>query len=87
MPIELLAHLADVGVPTTLTERTHIYKLAVLVSTGHVYASISIPRYDVDGSWHQDPATVHMITPLGYKMLRYFGPYRPAPELPPDDDV
>ena len=29
----------------------------------------------------------HMITPLGYKMLRYFGPYRPAPELPPDDDV
>lgn len=86
MPMDLLAHLADVGVPTTLTQTSHVYKLRILVSAGHVYASIPIPRYHVDGSWRQEPATVHMITALGYKVLRYFGPTRPAPLLPHSDD-
>ena len=73
MPMALLQHLASVDLPTTLTDAQQIQKLRLLASVGHVYATIPFPYFALDGL-RQEPATVHSITPLGLKVLRYFGP-------------
>lgn len=73
MAMDLLQHLAEVELAAQLTDPEQIYKLRVLVAAGHVYASIPLPYYGLGGRWGQDAATVHCITPLGYKVLRYFG--------------
>ena len=78
MPMKLLAQLFEGVTPAQLTEPVELRKLRVLSVAGHVYASIPLPYVTLDGRWHQDPATVHQVTPLGHKVLRYFGPARSA---------
>lgn len=51
-----------------------IYKLHVLRVAGHVFSSIPPPQYEIDGQWHQAPATVHQFTALSCNVLHYFGP-------------
>lgn len=70
----LLQTLAQAELPLKVDDENDIRKLRVLVSAGHVYASIPLPRIDLSGQWRQDPATVHQVTALGHKVLRYFGP-------------
>jgi len=84
MTMALLQHLAEVELPIQLTDPEQIYKLRVLVTAGHVYASIPLPYYGLDGRWCQDAATVHCVTPLGYKVLRYFGTAVAAPPISKD---
>ena len=74
MPMALLQDLAELDLPITLDDVQQIRKLRVLVTAGHVYATIPLPYVGLDGRWYQERATVHFITPLGYKVLRYFGP-------------
>ena len=74
MPIELLHDFTQVNLPITLDDVEQIRKLRVLVTAGHIYATVPLPYLGLDGRWCQDRATVHFITPLGYKVLRYFGP-------------
>ena len=74
MPMALLQHLAEVDLPVPVSDADQIRKLRVLVTAGHVYATIPLPYVGMDGRWCQERATVHYVTPLGYKVLRYFGP-------------
>ena len=78
MPMKLLAYLFEEAMPARLTEPAELRKLRVLSVAGHVHASIPLPYITLEGQWHQDPATVHQVTPLGHKVLRYFGPARSA---------
>lgn len=70
----LLHQLSQTPPPAQVVEPQAIYKLHVLRVAGHVFASIPSPEYAIDGRWHQAPATVHQVTALGRKVLRYFGP-------------
>jgi hypothetical protein len=74
MPMDLLHQLSQTPLPAQVVEPHAIYKLHVLRVAGHVFASIPSPQYAIDGRWHQGPATVHQVTALGRKVLRYFGP-------------
>lgn len=74
MPMDLLHQLSQTPLPAQVVEPHAIYKLHVLRVAGHVFASIPSPDYANDGQWHQAPATVHQVTALGRKVLRYFGP-------------
>jgi hypothetical protein len=76
--MDLLYRLSQTSMPAQVVEPNAIYKLHVLKTAGHVFASIPALHYASDGQWHQAPATVHQITALGYKVLRYFGPGDPA---------
>jgi hypothetical protein len=78
MPMQLLDQLFDGVMPVHVTQPAEVRKLRILTVAGHVHASIPLPYFTLDGQWHQDPATVHEVTPLGHKVLRYFGPARPA---------
>ena len=73
MPMNLLWRLAQSDMPATVTDNSDILQLQILISAGHVFASIPFPRA-TNWCWHQDAATVHCVTPLGYKVLRWFGP-------------
>jgi len=72
MPMAFLEHLARVDLPIKVSDQAQIHKLRVLLAAGHVYATVPLPYFRLDGTWCQDCATVHRITPLGYKVLRYF---------------
>ena len=74
MLMELLQDIAELDLPLTVDDAQQIQALRVLASAGHVYATIPLPYVGLDGQWNQARATVHMVTPLGYKVLRYFGP-------------
>jgi uncharacterized protein (UPF0128 family) len=76
VPMKLLAQLFEKAMPAQVTEPAELRKLRVLSVAGHVHASIPLPYVTLDGRWHQDPATVHQVTALGHKVLRYFGPAR-----------
>jgi hypothetical protein len=54
------------------------------VAAGDVYATVPLPHCGPDGRWCQEAATVHSITALGYKVLRYFGPAEKAAALGKD---
>ncbi len=86
MPMDLLHQLAHAEIPATVTGPAAIYNLHVLRAAGHVYATIPSPHLDCDGHWQQAPATVHLVTALGYKVLRYFGPDRPEQGFEKDHD-
>jgi len=73
MPMTLLQRLAAIDLSIPLADAQRIQKLRVLVAAGHVYATIPFPYFGLDGRLCQDAATVHSITPLGFKVLRYFG--------------
>ncbi len=87
MPMKLLAQLFEEAMPAQLTEPTELRKLRVLSVAGHVHASIPLPYITLDGRWRQEPATVHQVTALGHKVLRYFGPTRSAQVLEKDRAV
>jgi hypothetical protein len=72
--MDLLHQLSQTPLPAQVVEPQAIYKLHVLRVAGHVFASIPSPQYAINGRWHQAPATVHEVTALGRKVLRYFGP-------------
>jgi hypothetical protein len=76
VPMKLLDQLFGEAMPAQLTEPRDVYNLRILDAVGHVHATIPLPRHMPDGRWHQGPATVHRVTPLGHKMLRYFGSAR-----------
>jgi hypothetical protein len=84
VPMKLLDQLYDTAMPAELAESTEVCKLRILRVAGHVYASIPLPCVTLDGRWHQEPATVHQVTPLGHKVLRYFGPARSTQVLEKD---
>lgn len=73
MPMALLHQLSQTPLPAQVVEPHAIDKLHVLRPAGHVFASIPSPQYAIDGRWHQAPATVHQVTALGRKVLRYLG--------------
>jgi hypothetical protein len=87
VPMKLLDQLFDGAMPAQLTEPSDVRKLRILSMAGHVHATIPLPHFTLDGRWQQDPATVHQVTPLGHKVLRYFGPARPAQVLEKDRDA
>lgn len=72
MPMTLLEHLAHVDLPLKVSDGGQISNLRVLVRPGHVYANVPLPCCGLDRNWRQEYATVYRITPLGYKVLRYF---------------
>lgn len=77
MPMELLHRLSQTPLPAQVVDPNAIYKLHVLRTAGHVFASIPSLCYWSDGQWHQSAATFHQVTALGHKVLRYFGPVEP----------
>lgn len=74
MPMDLLHRLSQTSLSAQVVEPHAIYKLHVLRTAGHVFASIPVLHYAGNGQWHQAPATVHQVTALDLKVLRCFGP-------------
>jgi hypothetical protein len=73
MPMGLLRRLAESQMPATVTESGDVMQLRILQAAGHIYAEVPLPRAE-QWQWRQDAATVYQVTPLGYKVLRWFGP-------------
>lgn len=73
MPMTLLRKLAESPMPATVTDLGNIMQLRILRAAGHVLAKVPLPRPE-GWHWRQDPATVYSVTPLGLKVLRWFGP-------------
>ena len=72
MPMELLQALADDELPMELFLTPEVQdKLRILHDVGHIVCSF--PPAEMA---HLKPVRVHMVTPLGRKALRYFGPER-----------
>ncbi|MDN8618766.1 hypothetical protein [Variovorax ginsengisoli] len=72
MPMELLQALADDELPVELFLTREVQdKLRILHDAGHIICSF--PSAEMA---HLEPVRVHMVTPLGRKALRYFGPER-----------
>lgn len=70
MPLELLQTLTDDELPLELFLAPEVQdKLRILHDAGHIICSF--PPADMARS---KPVLVHMVTPLGRKALRYFGP-------------
>ena len=70
MPLELLQALADDELPVELFLTPEVQdKLRILHDAGHIICSF--PPAEMA---HLKPVRVHMVTPLGHKALRYFGP-------------
>jgi hypothetical protein len=70
MPMELLQALADDELPVELFLTREVQdKLRILHDAGHIICSF--PAAELA---HLEPVRVHMVTPLGRKALRYFGP-------------
>lgn len=72
MPLELLQALADDQLPLELFLTPEVQdKLRILHAAGHIICS-----FPPAAMAHLKPVRVHMVTPLGRKALRYFGPER-----------
>ena len=72
MPLELLQALADDELPMELFLTPEVQdKLRILHDAGHIICSF--PPAEMA---HLKPVRVHMVTALGRKALRYFGPER-----------
>ena len=69
MPMELLQALADAEMPVEITNPAVQEELKILHDAGHILCS-----FPPTGTERYHPAHVHMVTPLGHKALRYFGP-------------
>lgn len=69
MQMELLLTLADGELPSEFLDPEVRSSLQDLHDGGHILCSFPPP---VDGN--SQPVCVHMVTPLGYKTLRHFGP-------------
>ena len=84
MPMHLLQRLAETELPLTVSDAAEIHQLRMLVAVGHVFAAVPLPYFGLDGRWCQEAATVHCVTALGYKVLRYFGPSERAVTIAKD---
>jgi len=84
MPMQLLQRLAEAEMPVTLSDPAEIHQLRILVAVGHVFATVPLPYYGLDGRWCQEAATVHCVTALGFKVLRYFAPADKASTIAKD---
>jgi hypothetical protein len=69
MPMELLQALADAELPLEFTNPTVQLELRVLHDAGHIICSFPPARLG-----EPQPARVEMVTALGHKALRHFGP-------------
>ena len=69
MPLELLQALADAELPIEIVNPSVHRELRILHEAGHIICS-----FPPLGTARPQPACVHMVTPLGHKALRYFGP-------------
>lgn len=69
MSMELLQALANAELPMEFSNPEVQDRLRILHDAGHIICSFP-PRQTTD----PQPACVHMVTPLGHKALRYFGP-------------
>ncbi|MGO4393469.1 hypothetical protein AB4Z46_19120 [Variovorax sp. M-6] len=67
MPMELLQVLADAELPIEILSPAVQQELRILHAAGHIICSFP-PTGTVQ------PAQVHMVTALGHKALRHFGP-------------
>ena len=59
--------------PATVTDGGDVVQLRILQAAGHVFAKVPFTRTE-GWRWRQDAAVVYQVTPLGYKVLRWFGP-------------
>ncbi|KTT16635.1 hypothetical protein [Pseudacidovorax intermedius] len=71
MPLSLLHQLARVALPVSLTDGADVDSVRMLALAGHVKADIPRPVRTLRG-YHQPPATVVAITPLGQRMIERF---------------
>ena len=67
MPMELLQALADAELPIEILNPAVQQELRILHAAGHIICSFP-PTGTVQ------PAQVYMVTALGHKALRHFGP-------------
>jgi len=67
MPMELLQALADAEMPLDVVDPVVQDKLRILHDAGHIVCS-----FPATGTIQ--PVCVHMVTALGRKALRHFGP-------------
>ena len=68
MSMELLQALADAEMPLEIVNPAVHEELKILHAAGHIICSFP-PTGTVQ------PAQVHMVTALGHKALRHFGPH------------
>ncbi|WP_295529379.1 hypothetical protein [uncultured Pseudacidovorax sp.] len=71
MTLSLLHRLATTQLPVSLTEGRDVDAVRMLTLAGHVQAVIPRPVRTLVG-YHQPPATVTAITPLGRQMIERF---------------
>ncbi|WP_225783106.1 hypothetical protein [Xenophilus sp. Marseille-Q4582] len=71
MPMELLHRLALERLPVSVTDGQDVDGVRLLALAGHIRAEVPRPVRTLEG-YHQPPATVTAITPLGRQMLRRF---------------
>lgn len=67
--MELLQALADADLPIEIFNPAVQQELRILHQAGHIICSF--PPFKTT---QPQPARVHMVTALGHKALRYFGP-------------
>ena len=75
MPMKLLQAFADAQLPMELSNPEAQPKLRILHDAGHIICSFP-PR----STTHPAALSfcIHLVTPLGHKALRYFGPDAPG---------
>ena len=71
-PLELLQALADAELPIEIVNPAVQQELQILHDAGHIICSFPSKE-----ATRPQPACVHMVTALGHKALRHFGPGRP----------